>query len=93
MPLHIGEICPLLLHYSMAAALTKESLWDQYMRSVPATTVTAGEYIAAEKLETDFGTCDLVEQIWVYGNSYEVSAPLSCMHTLHMHMVCTSQLQ
>lgn len=33
----------------------------------------AGEYIAAEKLEVDFGTCDLVEQIWVYGNSYEVS--------------------
>lgn len=33
----------------------------------------AGEYIAAEKLEVDFGTCNLVEQIWVYGNSYEVS--------------------
>lgn len=30
-----------------------------------------GEYIAAEKLEVDFASCDLVEQIWVYGNSYE----------------------
>lgn len=35
--------------------------------------VAAGEYIAAEKLEVDFGTSDVVEQIWVYGNSYEVS--------------------
>lgn len=41
-----------------------------------AMTMTAGEYIAAEKLETDFGTCDLVEQIWVYGNSYEVSTAM-----------------
>ena len=34
----------------------------------------AGEYIAAEKLEVDFASCDLVEQIWVYGNSYEVGS-------------------
>ena len=41
----------------------------------------AGEYIAAEKLEVDFGTCDLVEQIWVYGNSYEVSFCPPCKPT------------
>ena len=35
-------------------------------------TCAAGEYIAAEKLEVDFANCNLVEQIWVYGNSYEV---------------------
>lgn len=34
--------------------------------------LAAGEYVAAEKLENDFGDCKLVEQIWVYGNSYEV---------------------
>ena len=31
----------------------------------------AGEYIAAEKLENAFQDCSLVEQVWVYGNSYE----------------------
>ena len=41
--------------------------------SEACTHTAAGEYIAAEKLEVDFGSCDLVEQIWVYGNSYEVS--------------------
>jgi long-chain acyl-CoA synthetase len=30
-----------------------------------------GEYIAVEKLETDYSDTDVVEQIWVYGNSYE----------------------
>ncbi|KAK9821083.1 hypothetical protein WJX74_009888 [Apatococcus lobatus] len=30
-----------------------------------------GEYIAAEKLENAFQDCSLVEQVWVYGNSYE----------------------
>ena len=30
--------------------------------------------MAAEKLENDFGDCKLVEQIWVYGNSYEVGS-------------------
>jgi len=37
-----------------------------------------GEYIAAEKLEVDFGSCDLIEQIWVYGNSYEVGSAYCC---------------
>lgn len=58
----------------------------------PCHVSAAGEYIAAEKLEVDFGTCDLVEQIWVYGNSYEVSlallqsplSPLPCAKLLHM---------
>jgi len=39
-----------------------------------STAIIAGEYIAAEKLEVDFASCDLVEQIWVYGNSYEVGS-------------------
>jgi long-chain acyl-CoA synthetase len=30
-----------------------------------------GEYIAVEKLETDYGDTDIVDQIWVYGNSFE----------------------
>lgn len=30
-----------------------------------------GEYIAAERLENSYSTADLVDQIWVYGNSYE----------------------
>jgi len=37
-----------------------------------------GEYIAAEKLEVDFASCDLIEQIWVYGNSYEVGSAYCC---------------
>lgn len=31
----------------------------------------AGEYIAVEKLENVFKQNSLVEQIWVYGNSFE----------------------
>ena len=31
----------------------------------------AGEYVAAEKLESLFRTCKLIDAIWVYGNSYE----------------------
>ncbi|KAK9837730.1 hypothetical protein WJX74_003888 [Apatococcus lobatus] len=30
-----------------------------------------GEYVAAEKLESLFRTCRLIDAIWVYGNSYE----------------------
>jgi long-chain acyl-CoA synthetase len=30
-----------------------------------------GEYIAAERLENTYSTAQIVEQIWVYGNSYE----------------------
>jgi long-chain acyl-CoA synthetase len=32
-----------------------------------------GEYIAVEKLEATFKKCDLVEQVWVYGNSFKNS--------------------
>mmetsp|Transcript_20118 Transcript_20118/g.50689 ORF Transcript_20118/g.50689 Transcript_20118/m.50689 type:complete len:653 (-) Transcript_20118:97-2055(-) len=32
--------------------------------------LSQGEYIAVEKVEAAFGKCDMVEQIWVYGNSY-----------------------
>jgi AMP-binding enzyme C-terminal domain len=35
------------------------------------TCCVAGEYIAAEKLETVYSESDAVEQIWVYGSSYE----------------------
>ena len=33
--------------------------------------MSAGEYVAAEKLESLFRTCRLIDSIWVYGNSYE----------------------
>eukprot|EP00951_Prasinocladus_malaysianus_P004103 scaffold28990_cov32-Prasinocladus_malaysianus.AAC.2 len=32
--------------------------------------LSQGEYIAVEKVESVFTKCDMVEQIWVYGNSY-----------------------
>ena len=38
--------------------------------------------MAAEKLENDFGDCKLVEQIWVYGNSYEVGSDASSIQVL-----------
>lgn len=31
----------------------------------------AGEYVAVEKLESIFKNSPLIEQLWVYGNSYE----------------------
>ena len=52
--------------------------------------LAAGEYVAAEKLENDFGDCKLVEQIWVYGNSYEVGGG-ALKHTQparHLEGVC-----
>lgn len=40
--------------------------------TTPATVVRhAGEYVAVEYLEAEFGKCDLVEQIWLYGSSFE----------------------
>jgi long-chain acyl-CoA synthetase len=32
-----------------------------------------GEYVAVEFLEAEFGKCDLVEQIWLYGSSFEAT--------------------
>lgn len=52
--------------------------------------MSAGEYIAAEKLEVDFANCNLVEQIWVYGNSYEVSNQHAARAALVIfHDTCT----
>jgi long-chain acyl-CoA synthetase len=31
----------------------------------------AGEYVAVEKIESVLGRTDPVEQVWVYGSSYE----------------------
>jgi long-chain acyl-CoA synthetase len=33
--------------------------------------VPAGEYVAVEKIESVLKGCGLVEQVWVYGNSFE----------------------
>lgn len=33
--------------------------------------LSQGEYVAAEKLESAYQSCLLVEQVWVYGNSFE----------------------
>jgi long-chain acyl-CoA synthetase len=33
--------------------------------------VAAGEYVAVEHIESVLGKCDMVEQVWVYGSSYE----------------------
>jgi hypothetical protein len=33
--------------------------------------VAAGEYVAVEFIESVLGKCDMVEQVWVYGSSYE----------------------
>lgn len=35
------------------------------------TLLAAGEYVAVEKLENTYKKCSLVEQVWVYGNSFE----------------------
>jgi long-chain acyl-CoA synthetase len=32
-----------------------------------------GEYVAAEKIEATYGKDPLVDQVWVYGNSFESS--------------------
>ena len=32
---------------------------------------SVGEYIAAEKIEAAYKKNEMVEQIWVYGNSFE----------------------
>ena len=39
--------------------------------AVPILPCAAGEYIAVEKVEAVYKKCPLVEQIWVYGNSFE----------------------
>ena len=49
---------------------------DQLGTLVPLTAFTwtsanAGEYIAVEKVEAMYKKSSLVEQIWVYGNSFE----------------------
>ncbi|KAF8060014.1 LACS4 [Scenedesmus sp. PABB004] len=33
--------------------------------------LSQGEYVAVEFLEAEFGKCELVEQIWLYGSSFE----------------------
>jgi long-chain acyl-CoA synthetase len=33
--------------------------------------VAAGEYVAVEYIESILGKCDMVEQVWVYGSSFE----------------------
>jgi hypothetical protein len=31
----------------------------------------AGEYVAVERVENELGKADIVDQLWVYGNSFE----------------------
>ncbi|KAF6251919.1 acetyl-CoA synthetase-like protein [Scenedesmus sp. NREL 46B-D3] len=35
--------------------------------------LSQGEYVAVEFLEAEFGKCELVEQIWLYGSSFEAT--------------------
>uniref|UniRef100_A0A383WNH5 Long-chain-fatty-acid--CoA ligase n=1 Tax=Tetradesmus obliquus TaxID=3088 RepID=A0A383WNH5_TETOB len=35
--------------------------------------LSQGEYVAVEFLEAEFGKCDLIEQIWLYGSSFEAT--------------------
>jgi hypothetical protein len=35
-----------------------------------ATALRTGVYVAVDFLEVEFGKCDLVEQIWLYGSNH-----------------------
>nr|XP_024379414.1 long chain acyl-CoA synthetase 4-like isoform X3 [Physcomitrium patens] len=41
--------------------------------------LSQGEYVAVENLESIYGQCELVDQIWVYGNSLESTLVAVCV--------------
>jgi long-chain acyl-CoA synthetase len=41
--------------------------------------LSQGEYVAVENLESIYGQCDAVDQIWVYGNSFESTLVAVCV--------------
>ncbi|KAG0610145.1 hypothetical protein M758_7G041600 [Ceratodon purpureus] len=41
--------------------------------------LSQGEYVAVENLESIYGQCEAVDQIWVYGNSFEATLLAVCV--------------
>mmetsp|Transcript_33119 Transcript_33119/g.84069 ORF Transcript_33119/g.84069 Transcript_33119/m.84069 type:complete len:672 (-) Transcript_33119:449-2464(-) len=58
---HTGDIAELTPHGGLKIIDRKKNLFK----------LSHGEYIAVERVENVYKMCDLVEQIWVYGNSFE----------------------
>jgi len=41
--------------------------------------LSQGEYVAVESLESIYGQCEAVDQVWVYGNSFEATLLAVCV--------------
>lgn len=44
---------------------------SEYVHRLSPSRCPAGEYVAVEFIESVLGKCEYVEQVWVYGSSYE----------------------
>jgi len=59
------------LRRSLPLTYAHGSIWSSDWQAHNALLLPAGEYIAVEKIEAVYKKNPLVEQIWVYGNSFE----------------------